>query len=187
MRISFTPLVLILLAATCAGCSSASITRQVIPDAKTPVTGGKLAILPDGGTAAPAGSCQVNGHLPDHACSPGALATTSKADVCTPGWAGRHRNVPESEKLAVYAEYGITQHSRATYEMDHIVSLELGGDNNIANLYPESATPLPGYHEKDRVENYLHREICAGRIDLATAQREIATNWVAVYKSLPAH
>lgn len=31
-----------------------------------------------------------------------------------------------------------------TLEIDHIVSLELGGSNDIANLYPERASPAPG-------------------------------------------
>src|ERR1019366_5961663 len=47
-------------------------------------------------------------------------------------------------------------------EGDHLVPLELGGDNVIANLWPEPAEPHPGFHEKDRVENYLHRQVCSG-------------------------
>src|SRR5437867_11473696 len=41
-------------------------------------------------------------------------------------------------------------------EVDHLVSLELGGSNSTANLFPEAASPVPGSHEKDRLENELH-------------------------------
>lgn len=54
------------------------------------------------------------------------------------------RNVPERVKDLVERRYGITKHSRATYEMDHLLPLELGGSNRQANLWPEAAAPRPG-------------------------------------------
>ena len=61
------------------------------------------------------------------------------------------------------------------------MSLELGGSNARANLFPEAATPRPGSHEKDRLENRLHDEVCTGRLRLRRAQRLISTDWVAAY------
>ncbi len=95
------------------------------------------------------------------------------------------RTVPTSVKDQVYAEYGITHHSPDQYEVDHLVSLELGGSNDISNLWPEGASPKPGFHEKDKVENYLHDQVCSGAISLKEAQIEIATNWLAVYNRMP--
>jgi hypothetical protein len=69
------------------------------------------------------------------------------------------------------------------YEVDHLVSLELGGSNGIANLWPEAAEPRPGFHEKDRYENYLHAEVCAGRMPLQEAQRRIADNCLAGWEA----
>jgi hypothetical protein len=85
----------------------------------------------------------------------------------------------------VYDEYGITHHSPGEYEVDHLISLELGGSNDISNLWPEAASPTPGFHQKDQVENYLHDQVCNSQISLAQAQHEIATNWLQVYQSLP--
>jgi hypothetical protein len=93
--------------------------------------------------------------------------------------------VPTSEKDQVYAEYGIASHTTGQYEVDHLVSLELGGSNDISNLWPEAASPKPGFHEKDKVENYLHAQVCAGAVSLQQAQVEIATNWLTVYNSMP--
>ncbi len=50
---------------------------------------------------------------------------------------------------------------------------------------PELASPKPGFHEKDKVENYLHDQVCSGAIDLKQAQIEIATNWLNVYNQMP--
>ncbi len=130
--------------------------------------------------------CAASGGLPDSACTPGAIFTDATKDkICQSGYASSVRNVPTSEKDQAYEEYGIASHSSGQYEVDHLVSLELGGSNDIANLWPELASPTPGFHQKDQVENYLHDQICLGAISLATAQQEIATNWLAVYHSMP--
>lgn len=129
--------------------------------------------------------CQASGGLPDPACTPGDVMETDTTKICQSGYAGTVRNVPESEKNQDYAAYGITSHTAGQYEVDHLVSLELGGSNNISNLWPELAEPKPGFHEKDKVENYLHDQVCSGKVSLADAQYQIATNWLAVYNSMP--
>jgi hypothetical protein len=85
----------------------------------------------------------------------------------------------------VYAEYGIAERNPGDYEVDHLVPLELGGSNDIANLWPEAAAPPPGFHQKDLVENYLHDQVCGGSMNLLDAQRAIATNWLDVFPNLP--
>ncbi len=128
--------------------------------------------------------CVVNGVLPDLACTPGATITTATKDqICVPGYSKTVRNVPAAEKAQVYAEYGIASHSLGQYEVDHLVSLELGGSNDISNLWPEAASPTPGFHQKDGEENTLHQEVCNGNISLVQAQQEIAQNWLGVYSS----
>ncbi len=130
--------------------------------------------------------CMVRGPLQDSACTPGAIIASATKDViCQPGYARSVRNVPTSEKDQVYAEYDIASHSPGEYEVDHLVSLELGGSNDIANLWPEAAFPKPGFHEKDKVENYLHDQVCSGAISLQQAQIGIATNWLTVYNQMP--
>jgi hypothetical protein len=69
-------------------------------------------------------------------------------------------------------------------EIDHIVSLELGGSNDIANLYPERADAAPGFRVKDKLENRLHALVCAGQMTLRSAQLGIATNWQRLYKTV---
>jgi hypothetical protein len=104
------------------------------------------------------------------------------SQICTPGYSRSARNVPESLKRGVYAEYGIESHVPGSYEVDHLVSLELGGNNSIANLWPEIS---PGYHEKDGIENELHNAVCAGSVRLRTAQLQIARNWRHTFVGAP--
>ena len=128
--------------------------------------------------------CEVRGALPDPACTPGAVLTTDSRVVCVSGYASKTRAVTTSTKNQSYAEYGITSHTAGEYEVDHLVSLELGGSNDIANLWPEPANPKPGFHEKDKVEDYLHGLVCSGAMTLQQAQYEIATDWVSIYNTL---
>jgi len=100
-----------------------------------------------------------------------------------PGYTKLVRDVPSALKRKVYEEYSIPSHAPGEYEVDHLISLELGGSNSIRNLWPQSYRTEPwNAHVKDALENELHRRICSGQIDLKTAQREIAGDWIGAYK-----
>lgn len=115
--------------------------------------------------------------------TPGATLDVTAQDICVPGYSKRVRNVPASVKRQAYAAYGIASHEPGEYEVDHLISLELGGSNSIRNLWPESFRTQPwNARTKDRLENELHRLVCAGQVDLGTAQEEIAGNWAAAYR-----
>jgi hypothetical protein len=104
------------------------------------------------------------------------------AQVCASGYSASVRDVSSSVKNQVYAEYGITDHTN--YVIDHLVSLELGGSNDISNLWPE---PSAEAKRKDVVENALHDAVCNGSITLADAQTQIRTWWTAPsYSAAPA-
>jgi hypothetical protein len=88
------------------------------------------------------------------------------------GYAGSVRNVPGSLSRAVYLSYGIKAHKPHSYEIDHLISLELGGSNSQKNLWPE---PYPGAYSKDSLENALHRAVCAPHVDRLRAALDLAT------------
>lgn len=130
--------------------------------------------------------CEIRGPYPDHECTPGAVfPDATKEIVCVKGYTKTVRYVTVSTKKKIYASYGIPYPPlRGTYEADHLIPLALGGSNEVANLFPEAGSPTPGFKEKDLVENYLYKEVCAGRIELADAQKQIANDWLAVYNEL---
>ncbi len=138
------------------------------------------------GTRTKTSGCKL-GALPDRRCSPGAYYSKLTAQVlCSSSFhTSSVRNVPDSEKHQVELEYGLAPRLYgSTLEIDHIVSLELGGSNDIANLYPERAGTHPGFRVKDVLENKLHALVCGGRMALRTAQRQIAANWEALYREV---
>ena len=131
-------------------------------------------------------SCMANNGVQDTACTPGdILPDATKEMICVPGYSKTVRNVPASVKDDVYASYNITSRAAGEYEVDHLVSLELGGSNDISNLWPELASPKPGFHEKDKVENWLHDQVCSGTMSLQDAQVMIATDWHQALKRMP--
>jgi hypothetical protein len=122
--------------------------------------------------------------LPDSAITPGAIIDSADNNcICQKGYSASVRNVPKSRKDSAYSLYNIKHHSRGEYEIDHLISLELGGSNDIKNLWPESYLTEPwNAHKKDRLENRLHRLVCIGKITLKEAQYEIAHDWIKAYK-----
>ena len=135
-------------------------------------------------------SACVRAARPDRRCSPGAYySRLTKRVICAPGFhTGAIRNVPQSEKFEVEREYGMaaTYYGR-TIEIDHIVPLELGGSNSIANLFPEPGSGAANYHVKDEVENRAKAMVCAGQLSLSAARRGFGRDWEALYTQLFGH
>lgn len=166
----------------CSALPSPSAPPGVVP------TGGGVA-----GTPAAPGSCHAGdgGFLPDPACTPGEadsrVTPTNIADtVCRSGYTKTVRpptSVTEPLKRQVMAAYGLAGTPLKDVELDHELPLELGGASTVANLWPEPWAETRGAHHKDQLENVLHSQVCAGRMELATAQRAITSNWEAAYRS----
>jgi hypothetical protein len=114
---------------------------------------------------------------PDPTLTPGDIRTTDPADICG---VRQPRNVPVSVKREVYRLYGFPYpQPPGAVEVDHFIPLELGGSNDIKNLWLQATVPCPGFHEKDRVETYLHAQVCKTHLmTLHAAQDAIRTDWV---------
>lgn len=130
--------------------------------------------------------CQAQGPLPDPACTPGAVFPEATREViCVTGYTKTVRDVSTNIKKKVFARYGIRYPVPfGSYEIDHLIPLELGGNNDIANLWPKSAEPFPGFYEKNITGHYLRQEVCQGRVALTVAQQQIANDWFLVYKNM---
>lgn len=129
------------------------------------------------------------GLRPDGTLTPGAVREgVTAADLCPVAHTPALRHVTEGEKNLVYRDYGIAPHmgycsAPEGCEVDHLISLELGGSNDIKNLWPQPYAGTPwNAHVKDKLENRLHALVCAGTVPLAEAQHAIATDWIAAYQ-----
>lgn len=127
-------------------------------------------------------NCIANQILQDSACTPGAVLTTDISVICKPGYTKTVRNVSDATRQKVFAEYGIPYSEHSNYEVDHLISLELGGSNDISNLWPENSKIESGSLIKDKFENYLHSQICSGKMTVQEAQKEISSNWLKYYQ-----
>ncbi len=164
-----------------AACSPAQTPPSPAPSSTVTWLGRPVITLPRPSSAT--SSTATHGPavpMPDPKLTPGVVMTTDLQIVCHTSTAGR-RNVTTATRNQVFAAYKITG-SRTNYELDHLIPLELGGSNDAGNLWPE---PAPSFHVKDILENRLHALVCAGRLDLATAQHAIATDWQAAALAYP--
>ena len=145
------------------GCTADTAPVATTPPPTAATSGSSPGSSPTGSAAVP-----VTIALPDPHLTPGeAFAGVTSAEVCTPGWASSHRAVASAQYREVYGAYGVTYpEPSGTYELDHLIPLEIGGDNANANLWPEPAAPTPGFHQKDELENALHDRVCAGSLGL---------------------
>jgi len=120
--------------------------------------------------------------LPIGRLTPGATASVTVEDLCS-GSAASPRVVALAVRDQVLRQYRMEQVPVSEYELDYLITPELGGVGDARNLWPERYDSGPwNAHVKDDLERLLSRRVCDGSIDLAVAQREIATNWIEAYK-----
>lgn len=120
---------------------------------------------------------------PNTNLTPGDVMTYDSVFLCNPGTPEKLSiNSSDAMKRQVFAEYHLSYPPTTQYQIDRFIPISLGGSNNIKNLWPQPASPIPGYHEKDEVEQYLYTLMCNNTINITTAQNMIKTDWVAVWK-----
>ena len=121
-----------------------------------------------------------DGVRPDPVLTPGAIRTTSRADIC--GHTTREfREVTPLEKIAARRAYGMLPPrdgwceagTGCDTEIDHLIPLTVGGGNprgSIANLWPMRGDGPNNYHVKDRCEAAAGRALCSGKLTVQQAQ-----------------
>ncbi len=127
------------------------------------------------------------GALPVAAFTPGAARALDADELCA-GESRAMTPIPESLRMQVLRDYGMEHVPPSEYELDYLITPELGGLTDRRNLWPEPyGLRSWNAHAKDRLEHRLPELVCRGEIDLVTAQREIASNWIGAFrKYLPA-
>jgi hypothetical protein len=121
------------------------------------------------------------------ATDPTVTQATIGKTICVPNYTARARNVTEADKQFVLKRDGQT--IKGCCEVDHLISLELGGSNDRnKNLWAEPYEGQYSAREKDKVETALHRAICRADnpIPLADAQKCIVSDWIACGRKIGA-
>lgn len=123
------------------------------------------------------------GWLPNPHLTPGVTQPIALTQLCSQSEEMTELTVAPALRQRVFGEYGMLHAQSKNFEVDYLITPGLGGTGNIRNLWPE-----PRYHAiwnsyvKDQLERYLHTSVCRGEVPLATAQSEIAHNWILAYK-----
>lgn len=142
--------------------------------------------------------------IPDPTCTPGAYnPSLTLAILKRPAFGTkcvRDKASTPTAKAGTYDWYGITHPANNTgatqmCELDHLVSLEIGGADTLDNIWPQcgpDAVTLKErfFKQKDLVENFLAAQIRAGKMKLRDVQKGIGEDWTqylpaatAYYKS----
>jgi hypothetical protein len=120
---------------------------------------------------------------PDLRLTPGATIPVTGNQVCGGTAAKTDPVIPVSLKRSVFERYGVTPSQPDDYEVDYLITPQLGGATDIRNLWPEPyQDTVWNAHVKDQLEDRLQLMVCRGDVDLATAQRDISTDWIAAYR-----
>ena len=132
-----------------------------------------------------------SGELPDRRLTPGTINTAIseqqyRAQCHVKGWTRPYRpgvSFTNSLKRLQMKRYGYPLADIADYEEDHLVPLCLAGaPQDPANLWPQPRFGEWSADRKDKLEAKLCRLACDGKVPLAEAQREIATDWIEAYR-----
>lgn len=120
--------------------------------------------------------------VPDPSLTPGATILASQGEICKETTAN-NKAVPIALQRQVFDEYGVRVAEARAYEVDYLITPALGGADDIHNLWPQSSSATVWNAQvKDALEEHLRNLVCEGNLDLATAQHELATNWIDAYK-----
>jgi hypothetical protein len=120
---------------------------------------------------------------PNRSLTPGATRPVTITEICSVPHEEVVEDVAVPLRQMVLHEYGISNARPEDYEIDYLIAPRLGGTEDIRNLWPEPyRTRVWNAHVKDALEERLHEMVCSGKLDLSTAQHDIATDWIAAYK-----
>ena len=121
--------------------------------------------------------------LPNPTLTPGATRPVAIGDLCSTDHDQVVLPISGTLRQKVFDEYGMQGEPFENYEVDYLITPGLGGSEDIRNLWPQ-----PRYNAawnsfvKDRLEDYLHQMVCQRKLNLATAQKDVARNWISAYK-----
>ncbi|MDQ6809838.1 MAG: HNH endonuclease [Verrucomicrobiota bacterium] len=111
--------------------------------------------------------------LPDPKLTPGRIAASS---------AESRDGVTAAMTAEVFKRYRIPVDRRGAYKIDHLIPKELGGADEIENLWPQKIQARPYTARRKQVLTHTLRELVAnGKLTLADAQAEIREDWISSF------
>lgn len=117
---------------------------------------------------------------------------TETNQICKVKWGKDARHVTAAMKRQVFESYGYAKlnkdprckldaHGRR-FEIDHRVPRELGGMDALRNLWPQCYSGKWNATVKDKLENHIHKRVCANEITLEEGQAIFLGDWIEGYR-----
>lgn len=127
----------------------------------------------------------VKKDVPAEVLNPDVRQETIQATICVPGYTASVRpstSYTNGVKAKLLSGQGLPATAAKDYELDHHIPLALGGHpRSLKNLMLQLWEGVDGAKAKDRLERQLQRLVCAGKVPLNVAQRDIYLDWQAAY------
>ena len=128
--------------------------------------------------------------LPNLKLTPGVARVVTQDTLCTTS-TKLVRHTSADTKRQVYAEYGLVPRhdpkcsgpKNSCYEVDHLIPLEAGGADVKSNLWIQIYDGTNNANDKDHLEDFLNKKICANKMTMQQAQTCIAKDWIACKKA----
>lgn len=110
--------------------------------------------------------------------NPAVTQSTLQSTICLSGYSSTIRpalSYTNTVKKALMTKQGLSWDTRASYDLDHIVPLEVGGaPKDKVNLMLQTKADSAA---KDVFENKHHKLVCAGKMTLAQGQACFMKDW----------
>jgi len=130
-------------------------------------------------------------YAPENTRTPGVVNAKVTQDniqqtICRPSWV--KSNLPPARylsrlKASQLKEWKYQDRKPANYAEDHRIPIEVGGHpRDAGNLWPQPQTIAWNAAAKNKLEHYVHGEVCAGRMKLEDARSVFQRDWVDVFK-----
>jgi hypothetical protein len=113
------------------------------------------------------------------ATNPNVTQANIKKTICKSGWTKTIRPPSSYTNTLRYRNKKL-----GSYEEDHLISLQLGGDpQDPRNLWPQAYAGKCGARVKDVIETALKRLVCDPKppLTVVEAQQMISQDWVGAY------
>jgi hypothetical protein len=170
---------LALLAASCAASSGSTSdpSARYFPSSQPTAAGPS----PAAGSANTGSSQPAVGPVarPNPRLTPGVVAVRDVTAVCQQPKRTRAA-IPFAQQQAVFYEYRIGPQASASYGLDYLVPLQLGGSTVLANIWPAPVTGI-GFHEKEQLNYRLRLLVCQGGMPLDQAQHQVVSDWYSLW------
>ena len=124
--------------------------------------------------------------VPQEALNADVQQDTIQQTICVAGYTASVRpstTYTNGVKLKLLREQGLPASAANEFELDHRIPLALGGHpRNLQNLVLQTWEGKDGAKVKDRLERRLQQLVCAGKLLLDDARREIYLDWSYAYR-----